>query len=102
MMSRSGGRVPAGISGQAGRGTVGTAPPTTPDGPVDLAVALLSPVLWCVAVGYLVLGLALVWVSFVLAPWGLLMLVLAFGALFAAALCAFLATGIAELESDPA
>lgn len=93
---------PAGVSGQAGRGTVGTAAPTAPEGPVDLAVALLSPVLWCVAVGYLVLGLALVWVSFVLAPWGLLMLVLAFGALFAAALCAFLATGIAELERDPA
>lgn len=29
MISRSGGRVPAGVSGQAGRGTVGTDAPTT-------------------------------------------------------------------------
>lgn len=99
--SRSGGRVPAGVSGQAGRGTVGTVAPTAPDGSVDLAVvALLIPVLWCVAVGYLVVGLALVWVSLVLAPWGLLILVLAFGTLFAAAVCALLAAGIAELEED--
>ncbi|WP_136056303.1 hypothetical protein [Microbacterium sp. K24] len=94
MNSRSGDRVPAGVSGQAGRGTVGTDAPTARSG-----VALFSPVLRAVAAGYAVLRIALIWVSLLLAPWGLLILLLAFGALLAAAMCAFMAAGISELEA---
>ncbi|MBE7952862.1 hypothetical protein ILP86_00860 [Microbacterium sp. R1] len=102
MISRSGDRVPAGVSGEAGRGTVGTDAPTTSNRSDDLAVALFSPVLWAVAIGYAVAGVTLVYVACVLAPWGLLLLILAIGALAAAVLCGFVAFGISRLEEDPA
>ncbi len=101
MNSRSGDRVPAGVSGEAGRGTVGAAP-TTPDESIDLAVAMFSPALYVVSAGYAAAGLALVWVAIVLAPWGLLILIPAFGLLGAAALCSAIAFGISRLEADPA
>jgi hypothetical protein len=82
-------------------GTVAPTASTATTRPVDLAVLLFSPVMWVVAAGYAIVGGVLVWVSLLLAPWGLLLLVIAFGALFAAALCAFVAAGISELEADP-
>lgn len=65
-------------------------------------MAVLSPVLWVVAVGYAAVGVTLVYVACALAPWGLLLLILAIGALAAAALCGFVAFGISRLEADPA
>lgn len=102
MISRSGDRVPAGVSGEAGRGTVGTVAPTTPNRSDDLAVALFSPVLWVVAAGYAAVGVTLVYVACLLAPWGLLLLILALGALAAAVLSGLIAFGISRLEADPA
>lgn len=102
MNSQSGGRVPAGVSGQAGRGTVGTVAPTTPNDSVDLAVALFSPVLWVVAAGYAAVGVTLIYVAVLLAPWGLLLLILALGTLAAAVLSGLIAFGISRLEADPA
>lgn len=102
MNSRSGDRVPAGVSGQAGRGTVGTAAPTTQEYYVDLALAMFSPALYVVSAGYAAAGLALVWLALVLAPWGLLILIPAFALLAAAALCSAIAFGISRLEADPA
>lgn len=102
MNSRSGDRVPAGVSGQAGRGTVGTDAPTTQDHYVDLALAMFSPALYVVSAGYAAAGLALVWLALVLAPWGLLILIPAFGLLGAAALCSVIAFGISRFEADPA
>lgn len=91
MNFRSGGRVPAGVSGQAGRGAVGTVAPA----------GRLSPMVRAAAAGYALAGVILAGAAFVLAPWGLLLLVLAVGSLLAAALCAFVAAGISELEGDP-
>lgn len=102
MNSRSGGRGPAGVSDVAGRGIVGTVAPTAPDRSDARAVAVLSPVLWAVAIGYAAAGVTLVHVACVLAPWGLLLLILAIGALAAAVLCGFVAFGISRLEEDPA
>lgn len=102
MNSRSGGRVPAGVSGQAGRGTVGKDAPTASSRSDDLAVALFSPLLWIVAVGYALAGIAIALVAFALAPWGLLLLLLAVGTIAAATLAGFVAFGISRLEEDPA
>lgn len=52
------------------------------------------------ACAYVIVGAAIVWLSLLLAPWGLLLLIVAFGAFGAAALCAFVAEGIAVLEED--
>lgn len=100
--SRSGDRVPAGVSGEVGRGTVGTDAPTTPMDSVELAIAMFSPALYVVAAGYAMLGIALVWLAVSLAPWGLLILIAAFGIFGAAAICAAVAFGISRLEADPA
>ncbi|WP_270366173.1 hypothetical protein [Microbacterium algeriense] len=102
MISRSGDRVPAGVSGEAGRGTVGTDAPTTSNRSDDLAVALFSPMLWVVAAGYAAVGVTLVYVAVLLAPWGLLLLILALGTLAAAVLSGLIAFGISRLEADPA
>lgn len=103
MISRSGDRVPAGVSGEAGRGTVGTDAPTTSNRSDDLAVAMFSPVLWVVAVVYAFVGVALACVAVALAPWGLLLLLLlTLGALAASALSAFVAFGVSRIEGDPA
>lgn len=102
MISRSGDRVPAGVSGEAGRGTVGTDAPTTSNRSDDLAVALFSPVLWVVSIGYAFVGVALACVAVALAPWGLLLLLLTLGALAASALSAFVAFGVSRIEGDPA
>jgi hypothetical protein len=68
----------------------------------DQAVALLSPVLWVVAASYAALAIALSWIAILLAPWGLLLLLLAIGAIAASVLLAFVAFGISRLEADPA
>ena len=81
---------------------MGTDAPTTSNRSDDLAVALFSPVLWVVAVVYAFTGGALAWVAVVLAPWGLLLLILALGALAAATLSGFIAFGISRIEEDPA
>lgn len=76
---------------------MGTAAPTAPSTPARFAT-----VLRVAAIGYAVVGIVLLWVSLLLAPWGLLILLLAFGALLAAAILAFMAAGVAELEADEA
>ncbi|MER7522596.1 hypothetical protein ABTZ44_07480 [Microbacterium oxydans] len=81
---------------------MGTVAPTAPNDSVDLAVALFSPALYVVAAGYAAVGLALVWLAISLAPWGLFILIPAFGVLAAAALLAAVAFGVSRLEVDPA
>lgn len=101
MNSRSGDRVPAGVSGEAGRGTVGAAP-TTPIDSDEFVVWMFSRVLAAAAVAYAVAGIAITWVAFLLSPWGLLLLILAFAVLAAATLSGFIAFGVSRLEVDPA
>jgi len=102
MNSRSGDRVPAGVSGEVGRGTVGTDAPTTPIDSVELAVAMFSPAVYVVAAAYAALGIVLVWLAVSSAPWGLLLLVPAFLVFCAAAICAAVAFGVSRLKADPA
>jgi hypothetical protein len=90
MNSRSGDRVPAGVSGMAGRGTVGTAAPA----------GRLSPLVRAAAVGYALAGVILTVVAFVLAPWGLLLLLLAIVAFFIAAVLRIMAAGLEAIEED--
>lgn len=95
MNSRSGDRVPAGVSGEVGRGTVGTDAPTAPNG-----FPLFSPALWVLAFGYAAGAAVLVWLAFSLAPWGLLLLIPAASIFTAAVLTGFIAYGISRLERD--
>lgn len=102
MNSRSGDRVPAGVSGEVGRGTVGTDAPTTPTDSGDLAFWLFGWALWLAAAAYAVGSITIAWIGVVLAPWGLLLLVVAAGMMAAAAFAAFVAFGISRLKADPA
>lgn len=90
MNSRSGGRVPAGVSGAAGRGIVGAAVPA----------GRLSPLVRAAAVGYLIAGVTIGIVAFSLAPWGLLLLVFAFAAVLVAFFLHLMAEGLATIEED--
>lgn len=102
MNSRSGDRVPAGVSGQAGRGTVGTTAPTTPVSPIDFTQPMFSPVLWVASAAYTAISLVLVWLALTLGSWWLMLLIPAMGTLAAAALLGVLAFGISRIEADPA
>jgi len=92
MNSRSGGRVPAGVSGVAGRGTVGTVAPA----------GRLSPLVRAAAVGYFIAGVIVGIVAISLAPWGLLLLVFALAAVFVAFFLHLMAEGLATIERDEA
>lgn len=48
---------------------------------------------------YAAVGIAAVWLAFALAPWGLLLLIVALGAFGAAVICGFMAAGIAAVEA---
>lgn len=65
-------------------------------------MAKFNPAIWAVATGSAVLSILLVWLAISLVPWGLLILVPAFGLLGAAALCSAIAFGTSRLEADPA
>ncbi|MEA1264196.1 hypothetical protein MicroSTF_14225 [Microbacterium sp. STF-2] len=90
MSYRSRDRVPVGVSGEVGRGTVGTAAPA----------GRLSPLVRASAVGYLILGVIVGAVAFSLAPWGLLLLVFAFVAVLVAFFLHLMAEGLATIEED--
>ncbi len=90
MISRSGGRVPAGVTGVAGRGTVGTVAPA----------GRLSPLVRVTSVVYALVGIAIAVVAVVLAPWGLLLLVLSLAVLVVAFLLWLMAEGFAAIEGD--
>lgn len=90
MNSRSGDRVPAGVSGQAGRGTVGTVAPT----------GRFGPIVWVAAVGYIAAAVFLIVLAVVLAPWGLLLLLPAIGLIGAAMVLVLMAVGIDVVEAD--
>lgn len=92
MNSRSGDRVPAGVSGVAGRGTVGTVAPA----------GRLSPLVRAAAVVYALVGIAIAVVAVVLAPWGLMLLVFPPAALAVAFLLWLMAEGFSAIEEDEA
>ncbi|KIP90186.1 hypothetical protein RU09_11950 [Microbacterium sp. MEJ108Y] len=78
------------------------AAPTTPIDSDEFVVWMFSRVLAAAAVAYAVAGIAITWVAFLLSPWGLLLLILAFAVLAAATLSGFIAFGVSRLEVDPA
>ncbi len=90
MISRSGVRVPAGVSGASGRGAVGTAAPT----------GRLSPIVWVTSYAYTVVAVVAAVFAFVLAPWGLLLLIVTLAALAVAVLLRLMAAGLAAMEED--
>ena len=78
-----------------------TAAPTTPEERPE-EITLLSPVLWVVAACYTLVGIGTAWVAIALAPWGLLLLIIALASFAAAVFCGAMAVGISRLEADPA
>lgn len=82
--------MPAGVSGEAVWGTVGTVAPT----------GRLSPLVRVTAVVYAVVGIAIAAVAVTLAPWGLLLLVLSLAVLAVAFLLWLMAEGFAAIEGD--
>lgn len=88
--SRSGDRVPAGVSGQAGRGAVGTAAPA----------GRLSPLVRAAAYAYLAVALAVAILAFTFAPWGLLLLPVAVAIVAVAFLLQLMAAGLETIEED--
>lgn len=90
MNSRSGDRVPAGASGQAGRGAVGTAAPA----------GRLSPLVRAAAYGYLAVAVAVAIIAFVFAPRGLLLLPIAVAIVAVAFLLQLMAAGLETIEED--
>lgn len=82
--------MPAGVSGETGWGTVGAAAPT----------GRLSPLVRAAAIGYALAGAILTVVAFVLAPWGLLLLLLTIVAFFIAAVLRSMAAGLETIEED--
>lgn len=92
MNSRSGDRVPAGVSGEAGRGAVGTAAPA----------GRLSPLVRAAAYVYAAVALVVATLGFVFAPWGLLLLPVAVAVAAVAFLLEVMAEGLATIERDEA
>lgn len=90
MNSRSGDRVPAGVSGQAGRGTAGT----------DAPIGRFGPILWVAITAFATAAIVLLILAATLAPWGLLLLIPALGLISAVMILAVLAVGIDMLEAD--
>ena len=90
MSSRSGVGVPAGVSGASGRGTVGTAAPTR----------RLSPIVRATSYAYTTVAVIVAVFAFVLAPWGLLLLIVTLAALAVAVLLRLMAAGLAAIEED--
>ena len=81
---------PAGVSGTSGRGTVGTAAPA----------GRLSPIVRATSYGYKVVAVVAAIFAFVLAPWGLLLLIVTLAALAVAVLLRLMAAGLAAIEDD--
>lgn len=81
---------PAGEQGASTRGTVGT----------DAPGGGFAPIVRLAACAYAGVGAAVAWIAFLLAPWGLLLLIVALGAFGAAAICGLMAVGFAEVEGD--
>ena len=84
--------MPAGVSGQAGRGTVGTAAPA----------GRLSPLVRAAAYAYVAVALAVAALGFIFAPWGLLLLPVAVAIAAVAFLLEVMAEGLATIERDDA
>lgn len=80
----------AGESGQVGRGSVGTAAPT----------GRLSSIVRVTSYAYTVVAVVAAVFAFVLAPWGLLLLIVTFAALAVAVLLRLMAAGLAAIEED--
>lgn len=80
----------AGESDQAGRGSVGTAAPA----------GRLSPIVRATSYAYTVVAVVAAVFAFVLAPWGLLLLIVTLAALAVAVLLRLMAAGLAAIEED--
>ena len=91
MSSRSWGPgYPAGVSGDDGRGTAGA----------DALPGRISPLLWVMTAMYVGLTAATVWLAFQLAPWGLLLLIVAAILAVASWVAGLMAYGITCLEDE--
>ncbi len=90
MNPRPGDRVPTGVSGVSGRGAVGTAAPA----------GRLSPIVRATSYAYTTVAAVVAVLAFVLAPWGLLLLIVTLAALAVAALLRLMAAGLAAIEED--
>lgn len=77
----------AGESDQAGRGTAGELP-------------RLSPLLRVLAAAYTILAAVTIGIAIALAPWGLLLILLALGFAAAAAVAFVVAAGVERIEAD--